>query len=212
MKHLPHEPQPVQFEQVNFTYNAPVGMEETCGDLPCFRKKADGKGNAPLAISCWRFPTREQRLKFLRDGIMWMTVLMDGHPPVALSTETPFEQPEDKEPNRASPAPRPKVVIVESATAGRWFWQRWADRRYAIACVSDSLSRGEAPVSTYLIFGRPDLDRKFGRGHIERSTGSIGELAEMTVVYTDRGTTSDMHHGINAAKIDGRAIEYRTLN
>jgi hypothetical protein len=78
MKWNPKEPRPIPFPRANFTYTAPAGMEETCGDLPCFR----GVG---VAVSCWFFPSWRDRLRFLLTGKMHLTVLMNGHPPVALS-------------------------------------------------------------------------------------------------------------------------------
>jgi len=39
-----------------------------------------------------------------------------------------------------------------------------------------------------------------------------GELAEITVVYTDLGITDGMNHGIEIAKKAGREIIYRKLD
>jgi len=77
---------PVKFPEVNFTYTTPAHMtKEQCGDLPCFRSDNN-------AISCWKFPFRD-RFLFLLTGRMWLYVLMNGHPPVCLMTETPFPKP-----------------------------------------------------------------------------------------------------------------------
>jgi hypothetical protein len=72
----------VRFAEANFTYTAPAGMEDDCGNLPCFR--------SPLAptVSCWQFSLR-QRLRLLFTGKLWLMVLMQGHPPVGLRVEKP---------------------------------------------------------------------------------------------------------------------------
>ena len=120
MQFKPNEPRPVKFPQVNFTYLPPAGLEEMCGELPCFRGR-------DMAISCWRVPcknyvftqvpisrrfaripfwTRVRTLftgkfdaEFSTDVVrdfdldVWLTILGSGHPPVSLDVENPFAKP-----------------------------------------------------------------------------------------------------------------------
>lgn len=37
------------------------------------------------------------------------------------------------------------------------------------------------------------------------------QVADVTVVYVDRGTSAGMTYGIKAAKLAGKPVEYRTL-
>ena len=79
------DPRPVAFTDSNFTYRSPAGMEESCGDLPCFRAVG-------IAISCWSFPSIKQRIRFLFTGKIWFTVIGLGHPPIALSVLKPTDE------------------------------------------------------------------------------------------------------------------------
>ncbi len=104
-----------------------------------------------------------------------------------------------------------RLVIIESPYAG----DIEANTEYARACVRDSLGRGEAPIASHLLYTQPGILRD-DMPH-ERQCGidsglAWRKVAEMTVVYTDRGLSSGMHYGIAAAKEAGLAIEYRSLN
>ena len=83
----PHksDPRPVAFTGSYFVYVSPAGMEESCGDLPCFR-------DVGIAISCWSFPSIKQRIRFLFTGQIWFTVIGSGHPPIALGIIKPVDQ------------------------------------------------------------------------------------------------------------------------
>jgi len=73
----------VVFPEKNFTYKRPENLtEEQCRDLPCFRCSTH-------TVSCWEFPFRD-RLRFLFTGRLWLYLMMNGHPPVALMAESPF--------------------------------------------------------------------------------------------------------------------------
>jgi hypothetical protein len=105
-------------------------------------------------------------------------------------------------------------VILESPYAGNVL-QRWLNRRYARRCVRDSLVRGEAPIASHLLYTQPGILRD----HVpdERSWGieaglAWRDVAQATVVYTDRGITKGMIYGIQAAKNAGRPVEYRNLD
>lgn len=103
-----------------------------------------------------------------------------------------------------------KLVILESPYAG----DIDANVEYARACVRDSLSRGEAPIASHLLYTQPGIlkddvpaERQWG---IDAGL-AWGTVAQATVVYMDRGISNGMSYGIAAAKEAGRPIEYRVL-
>jgi hypothetical protein len=111
-------------------------------------------------------------------------------------------------------------VVIESPYAGTssWrvvaFFQRIRNRRYARAAVLDSLSRGESPFASHLLYTRPGILRDWIPA--ERQQGidaglAWREVAAATVVYIDHGISKGMAHGIQAAEKAGAAVEYRTL-
>ena len=85
---------------------------------------------------------------------------------------------------------------------------------YARACMRDSIKRGEAPLASHLLYTQPEiLDDDIPE---ERSLGiecglAWGALAELIVVYTDRGITKGMKLGIERAEELNIPIEYRSL-
>lgn len=104
-----------------------------------------------------------------------------------------------------------RLVIVESPYAG----DVEANVEYARACVRDSLSRGEAPIASHLLYTQPGIlddddadERQWGidAGLAWRA------VAQGTVVYTDRGITRGMEYGIEAARLAGLPIDYRSLD
>lgn len=103
-----------------------------------------------------------------------------------------------------------KLVILESPFAG----DIEANVAYARACVRDSLSRGEAPIASHLLYTQPGiLDDTVAE---ERALGIAAGLAwravaQASVVYTDRGISAGMRHGIAAAEAAGVPVEYRRL-
>ena len=104
-----------------------------------------------------------------------------------------------------------RLVILESPYAGE-IEQNLA---YARACVRDSLSRGEAPIASHLLYTQPGILRD--EVPRERQWGIDAGLAwaraaDATVVYTDRGISRGMILGIEQAERVGRAVEYRSLN
>lgn len=103
-----------------------------------------------------------------------------------------------------------KLVILESPYAG----DVEANVEYARRCVRDSLSRGEAPIASHLLYTQPGiLDDEVPD---ERTWGINAGLAwrrvaDASVVYTDRGITDGMRFGIKAAEDSGISVEYRTI-
>ncbi|MGM5087555.1 hypothetical protein E0H64_17810 [Rhizobium leguminosarum bv. viciae] len=103
-----------------------------------------------------------------------------------------------------------RLVILESPYAG----DVATNEAYARACVRDSLSRGEAPIASHLLYTQPgilnDLDAD------ERAWGinaglAWGRVAQATVVYIDRGISNGMRYGIDRAVAEGRSVEQRRL-
>lgn len=112
------------------------------------------------------------------------------------------------------------LIVIESPYAGQskiWpvaFVQRWLNRRYARACMRDSILRGEAPIASHLLYTQPGILRD----HIpaERAAGieiglQWGRLAIETAVYTDRGISRGMKMGVERALQEGRKVSHRIL-
>jgi hypothetical protein len=101
-------------------------------------------------------------------------------------------------------------VILESPYAGDI--QR--NLSYARRCMHDSLSRGEAPFASHLLYTqegilRDDIpeERQWGI-----DAGMVwAKQAEATVVYIDLGISKGMEYGIGNALMSGRTIEYRKI-
>jgi hypothetical protein len=101
-------------------------------------------------------------------------------------------------------------VILESPYAGDI--QR--NLSYARRCMHDSLSRGEAPFASHLLYTqdgilRDDIpeERQWGI-----DAGLVWAMkAEATVVYIDLGVSKGMEYGIANAFNAGRPIEYRKI-
>lgn len=110
-------------------------------------------------------------------------------------------------------------VILESPYAGSGPWplsaiRRLLNKRYARRCLRDSLSRDEAPIASHLLYTQPGVLRD--SDEMERAWGiaaglAWGGVAEMTVVYVDRGISRGMQHGIENAGAAGRPVAYRSL-
>jgi hypothetical protein len=105
-----------------------------------------------------------------------------------------------------------RCVILESPFSGPNIWQRWLNKRYARKCLKDSLSRGEAPIASHLLYTQVLDDRIIE----ERKQGIEAGLAwlnvaDATVVYTDRGISNGMRHGIATATRAEVPIEYRSI-
>lgn len=91
-----------------------------------------------------------------------------------------------------------KLVILESPYAG----DIDANVAYARRCVRHSLSLGEAPIASHLLYTQPGiLDDSI---EIERNWGieaglAWKKVAEQSVLYLDRGLSRGMIYGIKAA-------------
>ena len=110
-----------------------------------------------------------------------------------------------------------KIIIESPYAAGigiPGLIGRWMNRRYARACVRDSLKRGEAPIASHLLYTQRGILKD--NESRERQLGIAAGLAwrfvaDATVVYVDRGISSGMRYGIAAMKGTDKPVEYRTL-
>ena len=112
-----------------------------------------------------------------------------------------------------------KLVILESPYAGKgnWFqkaYQLWRNKRYARKCIRHSLSQGEAPIASHLLYTQPGILND--DDSVERQWGIDAGLAwksvaDGSVVYTDYGISSGMKYGIAAAEKAGKTVEYRKI-
>lgn len=83
---------------------------------------------------------------------------------------------------------------------------------YARAAMLDSISRGEAPFASHLLYTSVLEDCIEDQRELGIAAGLIwAEAAEATVVYIDFGITEGMKRGIEAAEKAGRPVEYRTI-
>lgn len=101
-----------------------------------------------------------------------------------------------------------RFVLIESPFKG----DEEVNRAYAMAAMRDSLLRGEAPFASHLLYTQmlDDSDPT------ERSIGIeaglvIGSFAVATVVYQDLGISEGMKYGIERAELEGRPVEYRSI-
>lgn len=78
----------VKFEQANFDWGAPKGMENECSTLPAWRGR-EAVTNYPVSVSCWEL-SKEELEEVQRTGKIWLRVYGEGHPPVSLGTEDPW--------------------------------------------------------------------------------------------------------------------------
>lgn len=107
-----------------------------------------------------------------------------------------------------------KLVILESPYAAETPEEIYENILYARRCVKDSLSRGEAPIASHLLYTQEGiLDDTIPE---ERQQGIDAGLAwrvvaHETVVYKDRGITKGMQYGIDLALKQGNKITYRNL-
>lgn len=108
-----------------------------------------------------------------------------------------------------------KLVILESPFAAGNGYTVEENIEYARACVRDSLSRGEAPIASHLLYTQPGiLNDDIPE---ERSWGIDAGLAwksvaDRSVVYTDHGISQGMKYGMDAAIASGLTVELRRIH
>jgi hypothetical protein len=108
-----------------------------------------------------------------------------------------------------------KFVDVESPYNAPTTKEIIRNVRYARACFSDCLRRGEIPYASHIVFTQPGiLDDKNPNERIQGIMAGkeiTKKLNATTVVYIDLGISQGMKIGIELAEKSGRKIEYRTL-
>jgi len=112
-----------------------------------------------------------------------------------------------------------KLVVIESpyaASAGPSQLTLTVEENveYARRCVRDSLSQGEAPIASHLLYTQPGIlrdevkeERQWG---MDAGHAWIAK-ADFVAVYTDKGVSRGMLWGINTAKKHSIPVVYRTL-
>lgn len=103
-----------------------------------------------------------------------------------------------------------KLVIIESPYAG----DIEANIEYARKAVRDSLSRGEAPIASHLLYTQPGILRDdIPSEHQWGIAGGLAwrKVAQASVVYTDRGISEGMAYGIAMAYEANIPVEFRSI-
>jgi len=103
-----------------------------------------------------------------------------------------------------------KRVVLESPYSG----DVHANLEFAKRCIKDCLRRGEAPIASHLLFTQRgilnDNDAHERKAGIAAGHAWI-EVAELVVVYVDRGVSEGMKEGIRAARRARINVEVRKL-
>lgn len=101
-----------------------------------------------------------------------------------------------------------RIVVVESPYAG----DVERNTAYARQCMLDSLSRGEAPMVSHLLYTQvlDDLDPVQRQQGIDAGL-AWRKVADASVVYVDHGISKGMEYGIAAARDAGLPIVTRRL-
>lgn len=108
-----------------------------------------------------------------------------------------------------------KRVIIESPYNGTRRQMR-RNYEYALACMRDSLSRGEAPLASHVLYDSILDDHKEDERVTGMSAGFIwGDMAELIAVYVDNGISPGMEMGMKRYKgkipIEERSLVYDPL-
>lgn len=84
--------------------------------------------------------------------------------------------------------------------------------KYALACMLDSLLRGESPFASHLLYTQVLDDCNPAHRELGISAGlEIGRNAKLCAVYEDYGLTPGMLRGIALAESLGIRVMYRRL-
>ena len=104
-----------------------------------------------------------------------------------------------------------RLVVIESPYSGDVI----SNVEYAKAAIRDSLSRGECPIASHLLYTQEGLlddtdpvQRVLG---IEAGHNWIPK-ADLVVVYADRGLSAGMQQGIHYALKHSIPVEYRYID
>lgn len=107
-----------------------------------------------------------------------------------------------------------KLVIIESPYAASEHHTVEQHVEYARRCLKDSLSRGEAPFASHLLYTQPgvlnDLIPEERRRGMEAGF-AYRQVIKKTVVYTDYDVSPGMDEGLEGAEETDSTIERRTI-
>jgi hypothetical protein len=106
-----------------------------------------------------------------------------------------------------------KLVVIESPFGGTDEEVR-RNIKYARACVTDSLRKGEAPYASHLFFPQPGiLDDNVSEDRMRgiHAGLEITKDFDLTAVYKDLGISKGMTYGMKRAIELNRSIEERIL-
>ncbi len=106
--------------------------------------------------------------------------------------------------------PQMRRVVVESPYAG----DVAANVEYAKQCVHDSLTRGEAPIASHLLFTQDGLlDDDVPSERLLGCEAGLAWLpvADLMAVYVDRGVSGGMERAVERARRVGLPVEFRLL-
>ncbi|HEY6462230.1 MAG TPA: hypothetical protein VIY73_18815 [Polyangiaceae bacterium] len=109
------------------------------------------------------------------------------------------------------PAPKPRtgLVVIESPYAGN----RRRNAADLAACMRDSFARGEAPYASHALYTQYLDDDVPAERELGIEAGlAWGAKADLTSAYVDLGVSPGMRVGIERAKAEGRAVEFRTVS
>ena len=106
-----------------------------------------------------------------------------------------------------------KIVQLESPFKGVNWERTEFNEAYAHACIADSLSRGETPFASHILYTKATndmnpIERAFG---IEAGLNFL-KVASKSVVYTDFGISKGMEFGIQRAIELNIEVEFRNLS
>ena len=107
-----------------------------------------------------------------------------------------------------------RLVVIESPYAGDTPEAIQANVDYGRRCLADSLSRGEAPFASHLLYTQPGVldDANPGQRSIGIAAGLQWSAASnFTAVYYDRGLSKGMKEGLRNAIRLGLQVELRSL-
>lgn len=107
-----------------------------------------------------------------------------------------------------------RLVVIESPYAGDTPEAIQANVDYGRRCLADSLSRGEAPFASHLLYTQPGVldDANPGQRSIGIAAGlQWGAASNLIAVYYDRGLSKGMKEGLRNAMRLGLRVELRSL-
>ena len=103
-----------------------------------------------------------------------------------------------------------KKVIIESPYAG----DIHRNIKYARACLKDSLSRGEAPLVSHLLYTQDGvLDDGIKAERMQGINAGLAwkEFADIHVFYIDYGMSDGMKYALNYSMGSGVQLEFRKI-